>query len=161
MSSVKTIIHVDDDDLLQEVLRTYLEGYRILSFSSPDEAYERALDLAEAGEPAALFILDITLPDIPSREEQRHWRHHDEPLGHGIQLGKMLRHVDAYAATPIFFLSARLQTDDTRIKLALRVNATCFCKPVPHVRLKRELERVLGAAGEDGFLARLRQRLRP
>jgi len=139
----KRIIFVEDDTALQRIMIKWLAGYEVRAFDNADEAYEHAVAQEHAGTPADLFLLDIMLKEPPP-QARRTWAYHQDPIGHGIRLGRHLRRVDAYENTPIVFLSAKLKTVEDRDKLSDHVQAICFPKPTPYKQLQDQISQILG-----------------
>jgi len=145
MSGRKRILFVEDDPNLQRIMIKWLRGYEVSAFDNADDAYEFAAGGA-AKNPVDLFILDIMLKKAASREDRRKWVHHTQLIGHGVQLGHLLRKLDAYRETPIIFLSAKLTSPVARETLGQRVQAICYEKPVPYKALQARVEEILGHA---------------
>ena len=84
-----TILLVEDERKLRELVRSYLErgGFTVLSASSGAEA----LSLAGSAEPD-LVVLDLGLPDVPGETVARELR--------------------SRSATPILMLTAKASEDD-------------------------------------------------
>jgi DNA-binding response OmpR family regulator len=127
-----TILLVDDDDLLREVLAEqfgYEDGFAVLTA----DAAKPGMALAKT-EPVDLIILDVGLPDMDGREACRHLRKD------GI-------------STPIILLTA--QSGDADHVLGLRSGADDFlAKPISFVvlleRVNTQLKR--HQASEDAVL---------
>jgi two-component system, cell cycle sensor histidine kinase and response regulator CckA len=60
------ILLVDDEPSLVRMMATYLTrmGYEVASFTSTDKAWAQA----QAGEPFALAVLDLTMPGLSAQE---------------------------------------------------------------------------------------------
>jgi DNA-binding response OmpR family regulator len=84
-ASVPTVLVVEDERKIRELLRGYLEreGMAVLSTSSGAEAIE----IARSSEPD-LVVLDLGLPDVPGEE--------------------VAREVRAFSAVPVLMLTARI-----------------------------------------------------
>jgi DNA-binding response OmpR family regulator len=125
-----TVLLVEDERKLRELVRSYLErsGFMVLSAGTGAEA----LSLAQTSEPD-LVVLDLRLPDIPGETVARELR--------------------AAGDTPILMLTAKSSEED-RIK-GLELGADDYVtKPFSPrelvLRVQAILRRGAGAAGEQG-----------
>lgn len=68
-SEQRTVLVVDDDDDLREVLRDVIEEarFRVLTARNGDEAFA----LLESGETPCLILLDLKMPGMDGREFRR------------------------------------------------------------------------------------------
>jgi DNA-binding response OmpR family regulator len=128
-----TVLLVEDEQKLRELVRTYLEraGFAVLSAGSGAEA----LGLAGAGRPD-LVILDLGLPDIP-----------------GESIARELR---AAGQTPILILTARNSEEDRVAGLELGAD-DYVTKPFSPRELVLRVQAILrrgGQAAGDGAAAR-------
>ncbi len=125
-----TVLLVEDEQKLRELVRSYLErsGFTVLSAGTGAQA----LSLAETSEPD-LVVLDLRLPDIPGETVARELR--------------------AGGTTPILMLTAKSSEED-RIK-GLELGADDYVtKPFSPrelvLRVQAILRRGTAAAGEQG-----------
>lgn len=119
---MKRILIADDKATSRELLRTVLErqGYEVMEAADGEEALQKAL-----AEPPDLILLDLHMPR----------RTGYEVLG---ELRKDPRHV----ALPIIALTASAMRGDRERALAAGFTAY-LAKPVPLVRLREEVQRLL------------------
>ncbi|MDA8285955.1 MAG: response regulator transcription factor [Actinomycetota bacterium] len=114
-----SVLVVDDEDKIREVVRTYLEhdGYAVFLASSGQEALEAAARLGPD-----LVVLDLMLPDLPGEEVARSLR--------------------AVSEVPIIMLTAKASEDD-RVA-GLRLGADDYlAKPFSPRELAARVEAVL------------------
>ncbi len=114
-----SVLVVDDEDKIREVVRTYLEhdGYVVFLAGSGQEALEAAARLGPD-----LVVLDLMLPDLPGEEVARSLR--------------------AVSAVPIIMLTAKASEDD-RVA-GLRLGADDYLsKPFSPRELVARVEAVL------------------
>ena len=92
----KTILVVDDEERITDLLRAYLEqaGYRVLTAGNG----RSGLDLARADKPD-LMVLDLMMPEMD-----------------GVECLRLLR---AEQTTPIILLTARVEDEDKVLGLEL------------------------------------------
>jgi DNA-binding response OmpR family regulator len=127
---VSTILVVDDEPIVREVVVRYLErdGYRTLEASSGDEA-QRLLER----EPPALIVLDVMLPGID-----------------GFELCRWIR---SRSDMPILMLTARGEEADRIVGLELGAD-DYLTKPFSPrelaVRVRNLLRRAANAYSEGG-----------
>jgi len=100
MPTLKRILHIDDDDDIQEVARLTLEaigGFTVETCSSGQEALDRA-----AGFAPDLILLDVMMPQM------------DGPTTYA-----KLRTQPAIAKVPVIFMTAKVQSHETQQYLDL------------------------------------------
>lgn len=117
-----TILLVEDDPLLRDAFRLLLEdaGYRVLEAGTAAEALA-----AVAGEPPALILLDLGLPDLP-----------------GLEIARTLRGQPATTEIPIVALTGRAGSGERRACLDAGCT-TYFAKPVHPRELLQQLPTLL------------------
>jgi DNA-binding response OmpR family regulator len=95
-SDALTVMIVDDDDLIRNVVGIYFgnKGYRVISAVSGQDC----LDKMRAGEPDAV-LLDVTMPYMAGWE--------------------VCRRIRAFSAVPIIMLTARAQESDKEMGMAM------------------------------------------
>ncbi len=119
---LKKILYVEDDPDIQEIARLALVdvgGFevRICSFG------REALDAAPEFKPD-LVILDVMMPDMD-----------------GISTFKALRLLEGFAATPVIFLTAKVQPKETRQYFKLGVMDVIF-KPFDPLTLADSIKKI-------------------
>jgi two-component system alkaline phosphatase synthesis response regulator PhoP len=127
--TVVTVLVVEDDRKLRDVLRSYLEREGMTALTTGSGA--QALTLAAAGG-IDLLVLDLGLPDVPGEE--------------------VLREVRASSALPVLLLTGRAEAQD-RIR-GLELGADDYVtKPFSPrevvLRVRAILHRVTGRGGPD------------
>lgn len=125
---VTTILLVEDDPLLRDAFRLLLEdaGYRIREAGSAAEALA-----AVHGEPPALVLLDLGLPDRS-----------------GLDVARTLRGQPDTDRLPIVALTGRTGPEERRAC----IDAGCtsyFAKPVEPRELLRRIPELLGSNDTD------------
>jgi len=118
-----TILLVEDDAVLREAFRLFLEdvGYRVLEAGTAAEALR-----AVAETPPALVLLDLGLPDRP-----------------GLDIAREMKRKPATRATPVFALTGRVGADERRACLEAGC-ALYLAKPVEPRQLLRRITEALG-----------------
>ena len=118
-----TILLVEDDALLREAFRLFLEdvGYRVLEAGTAAEALRAVADT-----PPALVLLDLGLPDRP-----------------GLDIAREMKRKPATRATPVFALTGRVGADERRACLEAGC-ALYLAKPVEPRQLLRRITEALG-----------------
>jgi two-component system phosphate regulon response regulator PhoB len=120
-----TVLIVDDEPHVVELIRVTLEDERVRVLQAPDGA--SALDLAGELRPELIF-LDVNLPDVS-----------------GLEVCRRLRRDPRLACTRIVMLTAAAQQDD--ISRGLAAGATNYLtKPFSPVRLLSLVEGLLPRA---------------
>ena len=118
----KTILIVDDEEDLLEILRTHLEdeGYHVMVACNGIEG----LEIAKHEKPD-LILLDIAMPRMG-----------------GLQMLETLKGLKGFAATPVVMLTAQGQTSN--ILEADRLRAADFLiKPFTHKELLQTVRKIL------------------
>jgi CheY-like chemotaxis protein len=118
----RTILIVEDDDLLRDAFRMLLEdaGYQVLEAGTANQAIQLATDRLPA-----LVVLDLGLPDRP-----------------GLDVVRTMRQDQDLRDTPVIALTGRVGEHERRACL----DAGCdryLAKPVSPVDLLRELPTLL------------------
>jgi CheY-like chemotaxis protein len=118
----RTILLVEDDDLLRDAFKLLLEdaGYQVLEAGTASDALTTARQRAPA-----LVILDLGLPDRP-----------------GLDVVRVLREDPVLRDTPVVALTGRVGDDERRACL----DAGCdryLSKPVAPADLLKELPQLL------------------
>ena len=136
MSKQQTIMVVDDETTIREVVRKYLEleGYRVLEASTGPQA----LDLLREQKPN-LIVLDLMLPGIDGFAITRSLRRSDEyaPLSAGGDI-------------PIVMLTAR--TDEADRIAGFELGADDYVvKPFSPRELVARIKAVLRRSGQDAI----------
>ena len=118
-----TILLVEDDAVLREAFRLFLEdvGYRVVEAGTAAEALP-----AVAETPPALVLLDLGLPDRP-----------------GLDIAREMKRKPATRATPVFALTGRVGADERRACLEAGC-ALYLAKPVEPRQLLRRITEALG-----------------
>ncbi len=118
-----TILLVEDDAVLREAFRLFLEdvGYRVVEAGTAAEALR-----AVAETPPALVLLDLGLPDRP-----------------GLDIAREMKRKPATRATPVFALTGRVGADERRACLEAGC-ALYLAKPVEPRQLLRRITEALG-----------------
>lgn len=118
----RTILIVEDDDLLRDAFKILLEdaGYQVLEAGSAQQAIDVAIDRLPA-----LVVLDLGLPDRP-----------------GLDVVRTMRQDPDLMDTPVIALTGRVGEGERRACL----DAGCdryLAKPVAPADLLRELPALL------------------
>lgn len=121
---MKTVLIVDDDSYVQEILTEFLDkqmGYKTISA----EDGETAIDLIHENEPD-LILLDMLLPRIG-----------------GIALYKDLTKMDNAKNTPVIFMSG-MMIDEVFKEEGIEMGAVDYIeKPIDFSYLQKKIEEVL------------------
>lgn len=125
-AGVPTLLIVDDEPNIVELVRVTLEDERLRVVDAADGA--AALACAEAERPA-LVLLDVGLPDMS-----------------GLDVCRRLRHDPRFAPTRIVMLTAMTQRDDIARGLAAGADHY-LTKPFSPVRLLTLVEEMMPGAG--------------
>src|ERR1035437_1497018 len=99
LSWMKTILVIDDDQELHELLTFNLEkaGYRVVCAKNAEQGIGIAISNSDQSDPPDIIILDLMLPGIK-----------------GMDAAKCLLSNDATKDIPIIILSAKLEEDDIK-----------------------------------------------
>lgn len=118
----RTILIVEDDDLLRDAFRLLLEdaGYQVLEAGSAGEALALAIDRFPA-----LVVLDLGLPDRP-----------------GLDVVRAMRLDPDLKDTPVIALTGRVGENERRACFEAGCNRY-LAKPVAPTDLLRELPALL------------------
>lgn len=120
---------IEDDSHFRETIADVmsLRGVEVLGAGSAQEAL-RALERLDPSVKIAAIISDVNLPD-----------------GHGFELCRRIKRMEAFKKTPVIFLSASAQYNDPRDRVeGLLAGATVFLpKPIKMERLWSEIEPLL------------------
>jgi CheY-like chemotaxis protein len=118
----RTILIVEDDDLLRDAFRLLLEdaGYQVLEAGTASRAIEIALDRFPA-----LIVLDLGLPDGP-----------------GLDVVRRMRQDPDLKETPVIALTGRVGENERRACFEAGCNRY-LAKPVSPADLLRELPALL------------------
>lgn len=118
----RTILIVEDDDLLRDAFKLLLEdaGYQVLEAGSARQALDIALDRLPA-----LVVLDLGLPDRP-----------------GLDVVRAMRQDPDLRETPVIALTGRVGEGERRACLEAGCNRY-LAKPVAPADLLRELPALL------------------
>lgn len=126
---MKTILIVDDDPSIQEVISTYISNYTNYK-SIVAEDGETALDLVENDEPD-LILVDMLLPRIG-----------------GIALFHDIRRMEKFKNTPIIFMSGAM-VDDVFQKEGIDMGAVDYItKPIDFKYLIEKIKNLLNGDEE-------------
>ncbi|WP_342506515.1 response regulator transcription factor [Sporosarcina sp. FSL K6-2383] len=124
----KTVLIVEDEDILREIVKDYLlsEGYEVLEAVDGNEA----LDIFEEHE-VHLIILDIMLPELDG------W--------------SVCRRIRKSSNVPIIMLTARVDEDDTLLGFELGADdyvTKPYSPPILLARVKRLIDSRYSSAGK-------------
>jgi two-component system, sensor histidine kinase and response regulator len=126
----RRLLVVDDNATNRRILEAMMRGWRArpVAVEGALEAVAALRESVTVGEPFALAVLDLQMPDID-----------------GVELVRQIKADAALAGLPLVVLSSSAQSDDATICRELGV-AAYLTKPVRSCDLLRVLETALGAA---------------
>ena len=116
------LLVVEDDEGLRMLLEAHMvkAGHNVLGTGSGEDA----LQLLADRDPPDVAVLDVMMPGMS-----------------GLELLSRLRNDPAYAATPVIFLSGRVEPED--IAAGREMGATYLTKPVILTALVAAVDRAL------------------
>jgi len=123
LSSTKKVLHIDDDALIQAIVKASLRasgGFEVLSVSSGKEALERVEQYSPD-----LILLDAVMPGMDGCETLKH-------LQAKIDTGH----------TPVIFMTAKVSQEEVESYSSLGARGVII-KPFDPMGLHKEINRII------------------